>query len=175
MDKDDIFGPCTFFLLDKLNKLRFEDYIYDKLMYDVKQIIPISIPNDQINEKLIAFYYKLNDKIIKIKKDIKITEILIEKDMGDMESEVYLDKLYDLPIEYPSLKKKKKRSYRKMGLKDLNIEQNKLSEQINKAVLDCNIQEYVLLMTDLYYVNRCISKIIEKHSSKNKSQLGENQ
>ncbi len=173
MDKDDIFGPCTFFLLDKLNKLRFEDYIYDKLMCDVKQVISIS--NDQINEKLVAFYYKLNDKILKTKKAIKLTEILIEKDMGDMETEVYLDKFYDLPIEYPSLKKKKKHSYRKMDLKNLNIEQNKLSQQINKAILDCNIQEYILLMTDLYYVNRCISKIIEKHSSKNKSQLDGNQ
>ncbi len=166
MESDDLFGPCTFFLLDKLNKLRFEDYIHSKFKLDLNQILLNSFvtSDDQFNKKLFALSSELDAKIIKIKKEIRITEILIEKDMGDLETEVYLDKLYDLPIEYPSLKKKKKKSYRKMCLDSLNILKNKLINQINKTVIDGNVEEYILLMIDLHYINQYISKIVEKKS-----------
>ena len=36
MDTSDVFGPCTFFLLEKLHKLRFDEDIYKKMIHDVK-------------------------------------------------------------------------------------------------------------------------------------------
>ncbi len=152
-DNDDvIFDSCCFFLIDKLNKNRFEEYIHKEFLINIDNFKKNGKNSKTLDECVI----KINSFLRILRKESNLIEDMMEKDMGIVETEKYLDKFYDLPIVYPSLCIEKKKIYKSMNISQLCTEKCRLLEMISLSILNGDIELFREQQIILYYLKHCI-------------------